>query len=492
MSDGSRGAAGRTKESFVHTPTASPDVASPDATATGLAGRRAAVLVASLLVAVVAFQLGASMVTPALPAIARTLGVGADDVAGVSSYFFLAGAVAGVVLSRWSDYVGRRRIMLLTLGIMLTGTVVCLVATSLPLLLAGRVMQGTSSAIFQLSYIILSERLAPRVFGTALGVVTAINGGVGGVDGYVGGLLTDRFGYRSVFLVIAVVGVLAVLCVLRTVPRAGRPATTGSMDWWGAAALSLTLVCVTLLVKAGPADGWAAPATLGLLAGTVVSAVAFWQIERRRRSPLFPLAQLRSREVWPLVVTTLLTLSSVFAVINFTVVMLSQDAEVGFGMSASTSALLFLSPPALIGLFAAPLSGWLAGRRGWVVVLRWGLVACLALLVVIALSPTRQSVVVAAVACLGIAYNGLVMTTANGLGVLQSPPDAPGALPGLNSSAFGIGAGLGIGLVAPFVAQGGLGGYTTALWISAGITALALATSLLLVARPAARAGGQE
>ncbi|MGW8565253.1 MFS transporter [Isoptericola sp. NPDC055881] len=477
----------------MHTPTAPRDAVAPElAPETGLSGRPAAALVASLLVAVVAFQLGASMVTPALPAIARELGVGADDVAGVSSWFFLAGAVAGVVLSRWSDYVGRRRVMLLTLGIMLTGTVVCLLAQGLPLLLAGRVMQGTSSAIFQLSYIILSERLAARVFGTALGVVTAINGGVGGVDGFVGGLLTDRFGYRSVFLVIAAVGLLALGCVLRAVPRAGRPAVTGAMDWWGAAALSVTLVCVTLFVNQGPAQGWAAPGTLGLLAGAVVAAVTFWQIERRRRSPLFPLQHLRSREVWPLVVTTLLTLSSVFAVINFTVVMLSQDATVGFGMTASMSALVFLSPPALIGLFAAPLSGWLAGRRGWVPVLRWGLVACLALLVVVALAPTHRWVVAAAVAGLGVAYNGLVLTTANGLGVLQSPPDAPGALPGLNSSAFGIGAGLGIGIVAPFVAQGGLGGYTTALWISVAITVLALGTSLLLVARPSAAPGGQS
>ncbi|GAA1738615.1 MFS transporter [Isoptericola hypogeus] len=478
-------------EAGATTPAASPASDAATGPATGLVGRQAAALVGSLLVAVIAFQLGASMVTPALPAMADTLGVGADDVAAVSSYFFLAGAVAGVVLSRWSDYVGRRRVMLLTLAIMLTGTLVCLLAPSLPLLLAGRVMQGTSSALFQLSYIILSERLAARAFGTALGVVTAINGGVGGVDGYLGGLLTDRFGYRSVFLVILLVGAVALVCVVRVVPRTLRPADAGSMDWWGAAALSITLVCLTLAVDAGPSRGWAAPGTLGLVAGAVAGAACFWAVERRRASPLFPLQHLRSREVWPLVLTTLLTLSGVFAVINFTVVMLSQDETVGFGMSASVSALAFLAPPALIGLFAAPLSGWLAGRRGWVVVLRWGLALCLALLVVVALVPTDPWVVLAMIACLGVTYNGLFLTTANGLGVLQSPSDAPGALPGLNSSAFGIGAGLGIGMVAPFVAQGTLGGYTTALWISVAITGLALLVSLLLVARPAAATGGE-
>jgi hypothetical protein len=54
------------------------------------------------------------------------------------------------------------------------------------------------------------------------------------------------------------------------------------------------------------------------------------------------------------------------------VVLLSQDSDGGFGLSASLSALLFLTPAALIGVFAAPLAGWLAGRRGWIKTLRAG------------------------------------------------------------------------------------------------------------------------
>lgn len=77
-------------------------------------------------------------------------------------------------------------------------------------------------------------------------------------------------------------------------------------------------------------------------------------------------------------------------------------------------------------------------------------------------------------------FHGVVLTIVNGLGVLQSPREAPAALPGLNGAAFGIGAGLGIGIVAPFVATGG---YRTALWISVGITVLALVASLCLAPR---------
>ena len=68
-------------------------------------------------------------------------------------------------------------------------------------------------------------------------------------------------------------------------------------------------------------------------------------------------------------------------------------------------------------------------------------------------------IVFAAFSLLGIFYNGLALTTINGLGVILSPKDAPGSLPGLNGACFGIGAGLGIAIVAPVAASGELSGY---------------------------------
>jgi predicted MFS family arabinose efflux permease len=448
-----------------------------------VSGARAVGLVATLLLGVIAYQLNASMIAPALPDIARQLRVGTDQVAQVSSLFFLAGAIGGVVLSRWSDFVGRRRALVGVLLVTTAGTLLCVLASTLPLLLVGRVLQGASSAAFQLAYVILNERLSAKIFGTALGAITAINGGVGGVDGFVGGLLSDRFGFRAVFAVILLVGVLAVVCVAAVVPKAAPPVGGGRMDWWGSAALSGGLICLTFFVSRGSSADRVGVATLCLLLGALVCFAGFWLIEKRTAVPLIAVEHLRSRQLWPVILTTVLVLSGIFAVINFTVVLLSQDATVGFGLSAATSALLFLTPAALIGVFAAPLSGWIAGRRGWIRTLRVGLVISIAALLVLALLPLHQWVVVTIVALLGVSYNGLVLTTLNGLGVLLSPREAPAALPGLNGAAFGIGASLGIGLVAPFAARGSASGYSVALWISLGITALALATSLFIQPR---------
>ncbi|MHA7289131.1 MFS transporter [Arthrobacter sp. MDT3-24] len=447
-----------------------------------LGGRRAAMLISTLLLGVLSFQLNASMVTPALPQIAASFGQGAESAAPVQSMFFLAGAIAGPVIGRWSDFIGRRAALLLVLGIMGAGTLLCIAAPTLPLLIAGRFLQGVSSAVFALAYIVLSENLKARVFGTSVGIIAAINGGVGGVDGYVGGLMAETLGFRSIFVVVLVLTAIAAACIIKIVP-AGRPrGVRGAMDWWGAGSLSVFLVFITYFVSGGSAAGWTAPSTLALLAGTVVSFAAFWMIEKKRSHPLIAVHHLRSRQVWPVIATTVLTLAGIFAIINFTVVLLSQDAGAGFGLTASVSALLFLTPAALIGVFAAPLAGWLADRRGWIKTLRAGTGLSLACAIAAATFSDNQVAVLIAIAALGIFYNGFFLTAINGLSVLLSPKEAPAALPGINGASFGIGASLGVVLVAPFAAQATAAGYTTALWISVAITAAAFIVSLFVAA----------
>ncbi|MGW3955392.1 MFS transporter [Streptomyces sp. NPDC004752] len=447
-----------------------------------LEGRAAVVLLVTLLLGVLSCQLNGSVVSPALPHIARELNASVTDVSQVMSLFYLSGAICGVVLTRWSDFAGRRRSLIIVLALMGLGTVLCIFAPSLPVLLIGRVLQGTAGAAFQLAYVVLAESVSAKLFGLSIGIITAVNGGFAGVDGWIGGLLTDNFGFRSIFVLIFVVGLIALGSVLFVVPK-GEPATPGRMDWWGATSLSVALACLTYYVSQGASDGWFAPIPLLLLAGMIVSFVVFWFVEKKTATPMVAVHHLRSRTMWPVIMTTVIALAGVLTATSFTLVLLSQDAKVGFGLSASTSSLLFLTPPALIGVFAAPLSGWLAGRHGWIPILRLGLLLCFCAMVVISLAAHTQWVVFAMMLVLGITYNGLALTGLNGLGVVQSPDDAPAALPGLNGAGFGIGAGLGISIIAPFAARGTMAGYTTAFWISAVITLLALAVSFLIAPR---------
>ena len=341
----------------------------------------------------------------------------------------------------------------------------------------GRLLQGASGSVFQITYLILRDILTPKQFGPALGLVTAISCGVGGADQFLGGMLSDHWGFRSIFFVILVIGIIAISLSVLYVPES-TASSPGSMDWPGAAALSAALIFVNLGVARGGSHGWANLAAASLLAVALACFVTFWLIEKHRTHPLISTTHLKSRQIWPIVATTLATLTGVFAAINFTVVVFSQDHRVGYGMSATASALMFLSPAAAIGVLAAPITGWLAPRVGWRVIMWCGLSLSIVALLASTILLDHRWIVFAAFSLLGVFYNGLALTTINGLGVILSPADAPGALPGLNGACFQIGAGLGIAIVAPVVASGTYAGYQEAMWISVAIVGMALFASL--------------
>jgi predicted MFS family arabinose efflux permease len=442
-------------------------------------GKKAVILTATLIVGVLAYQLNASMLSPALPAMAKAINTDTDSIAQVSSLFLLAGAVLGLAFTRWSDYIGRRKALLIVLLVLTVGTLLCVFAPNLQILLIGRVLQGASSATFNFSYLLLSSSLSPRVFGTALGFVSAINGGIGGVDGFIGGLMSDTVGFRWIFVVILVLGLIAIALSWRVIPSDTPSVPNGRMDWWGAVIIGIFLICITNMISVGSSVGWGKTTTLLWIAGTVVSAIVFVLVERRRKDALVPIHHLTSRTVWPVLMTTILTLAAVFAVLAFSLVIISES-KTGYGMNAGIAALLFLTPPALTGAIAAPIAGTIAGRKGWLTTLRFGMFPVLALMILLAFVWRDEWVTLVVAAVLGIFYTGVVLTCLNGLSVVQSPPEAPAVLPAINGAGFGIGASLGITLVAPLIGKETDAGFTQGLFVSVGICVLALLMSFVI------------
>ncbi|WP_344855022.1 MFS transporter [Amycolatopsis ultiminotia] len=136
-------------------------------------GKRAFALVFVLTLTVVATQLNATMISPVLPAIAAEFHVGIDQAAQVSSLLHLIGSVSGAVFSRWSDFFGRRKTLVFVTAVTATGSVLCLPAPALPVLLVGRALNGFGGAAFAISYVLLNRSLTHHTFGITLGVLTA-------------------------------------------------------------------------------------------------------------------------------------------------------------------------------------------------------------------------------------------------------------------------------------------------------------------------------
>jgi MFS family permease len=450
--------------------------------ARALSPRQTVFMVLAMAVSVSAFMLNATMLSPAIRDINTHLGPNAY--ASMSAYFYLCGAICNVVLVRWSDYIGRKRVLVGILVMLCIGTLLCIVGTSLPVVLVGRILQGGSNVTFGLGFLIMRERLSGTAFGVCCGIISAVNAGVGGFDALLGGFMVDRFGYRSIFIFTLLVGVAALALAWKAVP-AGKPAdaASGRMDWVGAALIGFGVAGINLSLGNGGGAGWLSPAVLGLFAAVVVAFVAFVAVEQRVTHPLVRIDEMRSRYAWPVIVVTILFFASFMIAFGYIIPAIAEDDHVGFGASGQTTALLFITPSALVQLIVSPLAGRLAVRIGFVTVLRAGLVGAVAVTALLAIFTFNRTMVIVLMPVFGI-FLATSLTPIGALGVIQAPKDEPGSLPGIANAAFGVGGSIGFAWVGTIVAQGTKAGFQSALWICVAIGIAALATSFILKPRP--------
>ena len=452
--------------------------------------RSTAAVMTALLVACFAFQLNASMLSPALQVMAKELKT-TDDVIGLTqTVFFTAAALFSLFLPRLGDMIGRRKLLSGMMALTAVGCVLSALAGmtgSVALLFVGRVIQGVAGPTVPVCLIMLRVAVPdPKRYGTLLGVITAVNGGIAGVDALAGGWLAQNFGFGSVFWTMAVIAVLAAVAVAFLTDESLVPGDH-RMDWSGTIALVVAvgalLTIFNELAKLSNANFWL---VAGLFLLAALSAVAFWIQEDRTSQPLVATVYLQSRSTWALLLTTTLTMTGVFAVMNGLVPGLAQNTGYGPGLSPDVVSFWTLTPYAIAGLLMGPVSGTLAGRFGYRKVLRVGLLGTvIGLGAIFAISPSATPVLLLAVnVFVGITYAGMSNIMLNGLGVVLSPSDNPGYLPGLNAGAFNLGAGISFAILPAVSVElgSGLDGFQGAVITGLVLLALAFASSLLIPA----------
>lgn len=438
-------------------------------------------MVMALMVSVASCMLNSSMLAPAIRDINADLGPHAY--ASMSAYFSLAGAVSTVVLIRWSDYIGRKRVLLGVLVMQCVGTLLCIAGTSLLLVVVGRILQGASNITFGLAYLIMRERLSESAFAGCCGVLSAVTAGVAGLDALLGGFMVDRFGFRSIFMLTLAVGVGAVALSWKAVPASeSGGAASGRMDWLGAALIALGVTGINLFLTNGARAGWFSPAVLGFITAAVVALVAFVVVEQRRQHPLAHIDQLQSRYAWPVIAVTILSFASFMIVLGYIIPSIAENDHVGFGTSGQMTALLFITPVAMTKLVVAPFVGRLAARIGFVTVLRAGLIGAIAVTTLLAIFAFNRDMVILLLPAFGAAM-AACNTPLAALGIVQASADEPGTLVGIANAGFGIGGSVGFAWAGTIITQGTKAGFETALWICVAIGVAALMTSIILKPR---------
>ncbi len=455
----------------------------------GKSGNVTALMVA-LLAACVAFQLNASMLSPTLITMGEELNASQASIGLSQTWFFTAAAVFSLFLPRLSDIIGRKKVLLGMMILMAVGSIISAMAPDITWLFVGRIIQGVSGPTVPLALIMLRSAVKdPKKYGALMGLITAVNGGIAGIDSFVGGYFAEHFGFRSIFwLMVAIAAVATVLIVF--LAGESRPGEGTTMDWLGVffiviavGALLTALNEATKLVGGISAGPLMTALILALVA--VASFMAFWRVEKKSAHPMVEIVHLRQRSTWAPLLTTTLTMTGIFAVINGIVPAFVQAADPGFGIGATQMSLIILTPYALLGWIFGPFTGRLAPVLGYTMMLRIGLLGSIVALAVIGfLGLHSLPWMIAGTVLLGIMYAGTVNIMLNGLGVVLSPAGNPGFLPGMNAGAFNLGAGLSF-LVLPAVLVataplGAVGSYMTVVIVALALAGAAFAASLLV------------
>ncbi|WP_394217043.1 MFS transporter [Brachybacterium vulturis] len=444
-------------------------------------------LVVALLAAIFAFQLNASMLSPVLATMERELDTTSAQIGLSQTAFFASAALFSLFLPRWGDLIGRKRLMIGILVLTGVGSVIAALAPNVEVLSLGRIVQGISGPIVPMALIMLRVQVPdPRRYAKLMAILTAINGGIAGVDALLGGWLAATFGFRSVFWVMAAVSVVAVFAIAAGTIES-RSSEGTKMDWKGVGAL---VVVLGSLYFAFDQAGKLANANWLLVGALIVlgalAFVAFWAIESRVNYPLVTITYLKERRTWALLSTTLLTMTGVFAVMNGLIPNLAQDPALG-NISAGEVSWWTLTPYALAGLIMGPIAGQLAARMGYKRVLQGGLVlTTLGLGATAFLTSNPTPIVLLLISIfIGVTYAGICNIMLNGLGIVLSPKDNQGYLPGMNSGAFNLGAGLSFAIlfaINTFVTNqvDAAAGYRFGILAGAVLLLLALAVSTLI------------
>ncbi|MFJ2234385.1 MFS transporter [Streptomyces sp. NPDC087859] len=325
---------------------------------------RSNAVVAVLAFAGIVVSLMQTLVIPIVPELPRLLDAPASDTAWAVTATLLAAAVATPVVGRLGDMFGKRRMLLISVVMLIAGSVVCALSDSLIPMIIGRVLQGLASGVIPLGISIMRDELpAERLAGSTALMSASL--GIGGALGLpAAALIADNFSWHVLFWTSAALGVVALALVSLFVPES-RVRTGGRFDLVGGIGMATGLVCLLLGISKGADWGWTSGTTIGLFVAALVVLLAWGWFELRTDQPLVDLRTTARRQV---LVTNLASIAVGFAMFAMSLVLpqlLQLPSQTGYGLGRSMLvAGLVMAPSGLVMMVTAPISAAVSKARG--------------------------------------------------------------------------------------------------------------------------------
>jgi MFS family permease len=436
--------------------------------------------------------LDVSMVGVALPSIRAELGLSTSQLQWVVSGYVLGYGGLLLLGGRAADMLGRRRVLLVALGVFVVASAVGGLVNDGTLLVLTRIVKGMSAAFTApagLSIITTTFAEGPNR-NRALSIYTACGASGFSLGLVFGGLLTE-LGWRWTFLLPVPFALAILLVAPRVIPR-DRPLSgvRRRYDVAGAVTVTAAMLLLVRTVVEAPDAGWGSALTVSSFALVVALLASFVAIERRSVQPLVRLGILRSASLVRANLGMMVLFGS-YVGFQFVGTLYLQAMN---GWSPLETALAFLPGGVLVAL-GAPRMGPLADRYGTPRIIAAGmlaLVAGYALFLRLDATPSYATLMLPTMLLIGAGF-ALTFPTLNIQAVAGVGDHEQGLASGLVNTSFQLGGAVGLAVVTAVVSSNTgasadaatmLDGFRPAIGVVVGVALVGLLVAVSALAAP--------
>jgi EmrB/QacA subfamily drug resistance transporter len=350
-----------------------------------------------------------SSLNVALPAISHEFAANAILLSWIISVPALAAAVFLVPFGRIADIVGIKKLFAYGMTVITAGSALAVFSNSTIMLIICQALQGIGGAMLIGNSMAMITAIYPaKERGRALGINLACLYAGGSIGPFLGGVLTEHLGWRSIFFFNIPAGVAVVLILTLKIRGDWCESKGEKFDYIGSIIYGIALIVLVYGFSVLPGI----PGAILILIG-IVGLLAFFKRETGNKSPVLDLSIFRDNRVF--IFSTLAALISYCAVfaVSFLVSLYLQYIK---GFSPQQAGLVLVAQP-LMQAISAPFTGRLSDRIEPRIVTTAGIVlTCTVLFSLIFLTKNTSLIhIVIALALLGVGFGLFTSPNANAI-----------------------------------------------------------------------------
>ena len=366
--------------------------------------------------------------------------------------YLLSASVATPIIGRLGDMYGKERLLMIVLVLLALGTLISAVASSLSLMIAGRLIQGAGGGIFPLAFSIIRDEFPARRVPGSIGLVSSLLGIGGGAGVVFAGVITENLSYHWLFWFPLAMIIFTAFLTRRYIPESPIK-TPAEINYRAAALMTVGISGVLLAITETSTWGWGSPKTIGLFAAGALLIAAWVREELRSREPLVDMRMMAIRGVWTTNTVAFLIGVGMYSSFILLPELVQEPASTGYGFGASqTVAGLFLLPATIAIVIVGQAAGVLERRIGSRGSLIGGTVFALTCYALLVTGRSQEWEIYVAAGLLGIGI-GLSFSAMANLIVENVRQEQTGVATGMNAVTRTLGGAFGGQLAATLLAN---------------------------------------